>query len=51
MTEMPFFLAILIFLIIYIVIIRIYMEIANFIGEGIRMFFTRIWQSIKKLME
>ena len=51
MIEMPFFLGILIFLIIFMVFIRIYMEIANFIGEEIRMLFTRIWEGIKELME
>jgi len=48
MIEIPFIPGMLILLVIFIVIIRVYMTIANEIGELIRMFFIGLWQKIKK---
>lgn len=48
MIEIPFIPGILILLVIFMVIIRVYMTIANDIGEHIRMFFIGLWQKIKK---
>ncbi len=36
------------FLIIFIVTIRVYIIISSYIGEQIRLFFVRGWQRIKK---
>lgn len=48
MIEISFIPGILIFLVIYTVIIGVYMNIANEIGELIRMFFIGLWKMIKK---
>lgn len=48
MIDIPFIPGILILLMISIVIIRVYMEIANNIGEWTRRFFLFLWQIIKK---
>jgi hypothetical protein len=48
MIEIPFIPGMLILLAIFIVIIRVYMTIANEIGELIRMFFIGLWKMIKK---
>ena len=48
MIEIPFIPGVLIILFIFIVITRVYMTIANDIGEHIRMFFIGLWQNIKK---
>ena len=47
MTDTPFIPAFLIGLIIAIIITRIYMKIAGFIGETIRGFFVDLWKRIK----
>lgn len=48
MIELPLIPGILIFLVIYIVIIRVYMAIANEIGEIIRMFLISLWKLTKR---
>ena len=50
MIELPFIPGIIVFLIIITIITRVHMEIANFIGEMFRLFFTIIWKSLRKLM-
>lgn len=46
MIELPFIPGFLISLLIIILIIRAYTNLANRIGEGIRMFFIKIWKII-----
>lgn len=48
MHDMPFIPGILLLLLIFICITRVYMTIAENIGEKIRMFFIALWQRIKK---
>ena len=48
MIELRFIPGILIGLVICIVFIRVYMTIANEIGNLIRMFFIGLWKMIKK---
>ncbi len=45
--ELPLIPAILILLVISILFAKLYREIANYIGEGIRILFSALWKKIK----
>nr|WP_300002898.1 hypothetical protein [Tissierella sp.] len=48
MLEIPFIPAFLLVLLVYIIITKFYMNIANDIGDKIRKFFIALWSLAKK---